>query len=42
MNLPFIYKKPIILSLLKIFSLKFAEHILAILTYFLKLYIIGK
>ena len=42
MNLPFIYTNPIILSLLKIVALKFTMHILVILTYSLKLYVIRK
>ena len=42
MNLPFIYKNPIILNLLKIVTLKFTMNILTILTYSLKLDIIGK
>ena len=41
-NLPFIYKNLIILSLLKIVTLKLTTHILTTLTYSLKLYIIGK
>ena len=41
-NLPFIYKNLIILSLLKIVTLKLTMHILTTLTYSLKLYIIGK
>ena len=42
MNLPFIYKNTIILNLLKIVTLKFTMNILTILTYSLKLYIVGK
>ena len=42
MNLLFIYKNPIILSLLKIVALKFAIYILTILTYSLKLCVIEK
>ena len=42
MNLPFIYKNPIILRLLKIVTLKFIMYILTILTYSLKLCITGK
>ena len=42
MNLPFIYQNPIILSLLKIVTLKFTMPFLTILTSFLKLYVIGK
>ena len=38
MNLAFIYKKPIILSLFKIVTSKFIMYILTIL----KLYVIGK
>ena len=36
MIVPFIYKKPIILSLLKIATLKFTMYILTILTYSFK------
>ena len=39
-NLPFTYKNPIILSLLKIVTLKFTINILTILTYSLKLDIV--
>ena len=42
MNLPFIYKNPTILNLLKIVTLKFTMNILTILTYSLKRDIIGK
>ena len=42
MNLPFIYKKSIILNLLKIVTLKSIMNILMILTYSLKLSMIGK
>ena len=43
MNLPFIYEKPIIFSILKINSLKFTIYILTIFTYStLKLHKIGK
>ena len=42
MNLPFIYKTPIILNLVKILKLKFTMNILAILTYSLTLDIILK
>ena len=42
MNLPFIYRNPIILSLLKIVTLKFTMNIVTILTYPLKLYVTGK
>ena len=41
-NLPFIYKNLIILSLLKIVMLRLTMHILTTLTYSLKLHIIGK
>ena len=37
MNLPIIYNNPIILSLLKIVTVKFTMYILTILTYSLKL-----
>ena len=42
MDLSFIYKNPINLSVLKIVTLKFTMYILTILTCSLKLYIIGK
>ena len=42
MNLPFIHKKSITLSLLKIVTLKFTMYILTVLAYSLKLYIIEK
>ena len=42
MNLSFSYKKSIILNLLKIVTLKFTMNILTIVTYPLKLDIIGK
>ena len=42
MNLPFIYKNSIILNLLKIVTLKSIMNILMILTYSLKLSMIGK
>ena len=41
-NSAFIYKNSIILSLLKIVTLKFTMYILTILTYCLKLYLIGR
>ena len=41
-NLPFFYKKPIILSLLNIVRLKFTMYNLTILTCSIKLYVIGK
>ena len=42
MNLPFIYKNPIILYELKIVTLKFTMYILTNSIYSLKVYIIGK
>ena len=42
MSLSFIYKNPIISSLLKIVALKFTMYILTVLLYSLKLYVIGK
>ena len=42
MNLPFIYKNSIVLSLLKIVRLKCTMYIETILTYSLKLYVIGQ
>ena len=42
MNLPFTFKTPIILGLLKMLTVKFTIYSLTILTYSLKLYVIGK
>ena len=42
MHLPFICKNPIILSLLRTVTLNFTIHILMILEFSLKIFVIGK